>query len=420
MKNENNLANNFHDKLLEAIISKDINFIRENSNKINFENYSTNSSLKKWNENAILNNLIANGFTEGFKIIIDKFYSQIGFTPFDGKKFHYVIINICYYAKKELIEYIIDKYNFDPTVYDEDGLGLIHYVFEAAINNETATISEEEIFEICSYLQENQVNIFDVYPLDKEFSEERAMSLTRKSYHNIFTYLITFRKFKSAIKLIDLLPNKNILTMNLKIDELILFLYRNYIFNCSLILESDPENYERIDWDAAVDLFVYFINEMDDLTISILKNTNFLFEISHFNLTEKLTEKSKNKIMQLFLNEERKNDGMFSALSNIIFDNFKHLDFFIFFEKLSNENMELIEYINNENNSYIDDIVSSFQKQKRPPNKLVLEEQLNFIKLINKEILSKKDKNGYSYLDFLNFTIESWRDIGFNITNIKV
>lgn len=418
----------FQEQLIEAIINHDILFIEENINRINFG--ETNTHLVKWQENSIFSSLTSSGFTDGFKLIIDKYISQRDFVPFDDYHFNYIIIQICHYAEKDMLKYIHEKINFDLSSHDKDGLGLIHYLFDSFVDD-IGLIEDDNISEFCFYLNDNGVNIFEIYPRNDDLSDSLNRSVTRRYFHSIFSYLIILGRFKAAFDILPLIKSKKIISNNSKIKEVIPFLQRSLIFQeiekenrPKLIDYNNPyyrENFPQIDLDYNSKLFSHFLTNFTDLTLESLYSGNFLFNTADFKHFSSLGNDVKNRIIDMFLEKDRVNGNLYPALSQIIFKHFSTIEFFNFNNQINLLGYSLIEILEKQENLYLNDLVSAFQSQKRPPNTKILNMQIEFIKSINFEVMNKKreDKANFSYFDFINFTISDWQDQGFNVELIS-
>jgi hypothetical protein len=419
----------FQEQLIEAIMNHDISFIEDNIKRINFG--EVNTHLFKWRENSIFLSLISSGFTEGFKLIFDNYISQREFVPFDDYHFNYILIQICHYAEKDMLKYVYEKKEFDLTSHDKDGLGLIHYLFDS-FADDMGLIEDDKISEFCFYLNENGVNIFEIYPRNDDLSEGLNRSVTRRYFHSIFSYLIISGRFKGAFQILPLIKNEKIISNNSKILEVIPFLHRSLILQS---LEKDPrskpdnfnspgyrENFPQIDLDYNSKLFSHFLTHFTNLTLDSLYSGNFLFNTSDFKHFYYLDENIKNILIDMFLEKDRVNESLYSALSHIIFKHFGTIEFFNFKDTITSLGYSLSEFLEKEENLYLNDLVSAFQSQKRPPNTKILNMQIDFIKSIKSELMNKKreDKANFSYTDFINFTISDWQDQGFNVELISV
>lgn len=418
----------FQEQLIEAIVSHDIKFIEDNIERINFGDPST--QLSNWRENSIFLSLISNGFVEGFKKIMSRFMSQREFIPFDDYNFNYIVIQICHYAEKDMFQFIQENTDFDLTVHDKNGLGIVHYLFDSFVDD-MGLIQDDKISEFCFYLNDNDVNVFEIYPKNEDLSDGLNRSATRRYFHTIFSYLIILGRFKAAFDILPLIRNNKVISNNSKIKDVICFIHRSLMFQDAdrdikrpkiKYTENYRENFPQIGMNYNKRLFSYFLTNFTSLTLESLKDGSFLFNTSDFkNLTD-LDKEVKDVIISLFLDKNRVNDNLYPAFSYIILKHFGTIEFFNFKNQIEELGCSLVKFIEDEKIIYINDIISAFQSQKRPPNAKILNMQIDFIKSINSDLLIKKreDKGGFSYLDFLNFTISDWEDQGFNVEKIEL
>lgn len=414
-----------NEKLIDAINLKDLDFIKENIDKINFSANIEQSTLGNWDEISIFQNLISMNFIEGFKIIFDKYCAQKKFLPYTDK-FHYIIINCCHYAKADFLDYVHKTTHFDLDYHDSDHLGLIHHVFES-FNNSTNfgnSISDDDIYSTIKWLEKKKCKIYEVYPPS---SEGLNNSIYRRYYHNIFTFLIVKEKFDIALKLFPKPKDFSIIQQNVKSEDTVRFLYRflkfhfrqnehNFVydvFDQNAILSRSS----AFDFEKGQALLLEFINKLPTFTEKCLYDEDFLFNIYSLSLLLKIKKDVIPQIVDFMFDDTRINDEIFDAPTYLIRKHFNSIYFFDLLSKLKKKKINIYEKLTN-NEKCIDESVSFFQIQQMPPSKAVLKKQIEFFKSIDPSILNKKneDKNNFSYVNFINDTISGWKSLGYNVS----
>lgn len=431
----------FFELLLEAIQNKDLNFIENNIDKINFINYGVQNEL--WSQISILQSLIVNNFVSGFEIIFDKYIKTKNFDIFVDGEFNFIIKTACHYSKPDILKIICDKSGLDLTSYDEEGRGIIHLVFES-VNNSSgnlvggAYVEDEEVIKMIAFLKKNNVNVLEPYPCLHEDAFPDDYTVQRKEFHSIYTFLIVKGKFEIFSTIIKEEDRLGIIKKNKKTHQTIKFLYR-YILTTGkpldkldelsvseekeFIFTDDEKNTFVNQWltkiadfskKFAVELLIQLLEDDVENIYNIIKEQDFLFNISDLVILNKLSENSKSFLTEKFKDEKRKNNKMFIAPAWLIKENFNNINFFNLIKDLKEIDFNIYDIIN-KSEKCLDAIVNAFQSQKKPPYKLLLKAQISFINNLDQKIFDEKleYKNNYSYLDFIKMTIAEWEDKGF-------
>lgn len=344
----------FYENFLNAIKDKDLEFIKNNLNKVSFVDYGIQNSF--WNEITIFQEIIVNNFVEAFELIIDKYAKEKDFKP-HIKEFNYIVINACYFAKHEILKILHEKFNLDLNFHNQDELGLIHLLFEAIhddiLNNNI--VPNEDIINTILWLRENGVNTFEKFPLlktdDQSLTEENT-AMSRKTYHSIYSYLIAKDKFSVFNSVLPKGRMFNLLKKQFKFKRSIMYLYRYLsffkkplyteenegLFSKNIRVEefllNDEELTQKRDMDKLQSQYAYFdkniaekllleLIELDpDYILEILfdeENKNsFLFHINDFTFYKSISEKNYIKIVDEIFNSERKNDKMYTPINWLI------------------------------------------------------------------------------------------------------
>lgn len=429
MKKESSLG--FNELLIEAINNLDLDFVKKNVERIYFAEPNNNGGFEPgiFNENSIFQNLIINGFTEGFKVIFDYYITKKTFYPYMDR-FHYIIISTCHYSKPEILSYIMEKVPFDLGYHDVSGASLIHHVFEG-FGKAHEYASDQDITDMILWLQKNGVNIYEPHPATPEYSEGLNMSLLRKYHHSIFSYLIVKDKFNIALDVFPEGKNFNIFVKNKKSKETINLLYK-HIYNEKIKQEENinklgkfstpyihKKNIPEADFhDQSSELFVKILEHSPEFVMESITDHCFLFQLFDLDFIFSTNEGNKNYLFNILISEERKNEKLYCALAWLIKENFTKNIFFDKIKNVSEKYCNLYEQFS-KNTQCVDAIVSAFQAQKRPPDQILLNLQFNFFTHLSQDVFNEKQEylDGMCYFDLVRATIQDWEEDGFLINH---